>query len=391
MVRKKAELEERFRNLFDEYGTKNFKLIIDSNLEDITSSETNLFIRNKEIYEWLRKYFLALTDLKKKPGRKSPLTIIQGKEVRDSIYKKIFFDIRPFLISEKYRWQVCLRTAKDRKKAIDYFIPIEEEHDISDKRKFRSDKRKFRAIIDLEYKPLKLDFSYDEKNIEKIKHACEISDKAMEHAYNIIKIGMSEKELKKEINHFIRKENCQLAFSSIVLFGENTENDDPFSKRSNLASDKKIKDGEFVLLDIGARYKELNSDLTRCFFVNKEKDKLTSCLYDLVLETQNKILNYIRAGRSIKEVAEYAKKSIPYLGFFGHGVGFEVHEEPFISWSETESLAKKLQEDMIIAIEPGIYIEEQRIGVRIEDTIRITKNGYEALTKVPKIKILKTK
>ena len=393
MAKRNSELEDGFRFLAANYdnvrgkkGIRDMNLIMEmqESEEYINSLETSFFIRNREIYSWFKKYFLSLTELWKSERKKTPISIIE-KEKRREVYEKYAPDMQPFLKNEEKRWKICMRHGKEHRKALDYFIPVKEGYDFSDKKGFR-------GIIDLSYKKIDVDFSHREEDIEKIRKACEIADKAMEYAYNTIKIGMSEKELKKSIINFIHKQNCELAFSPIVLFDENILEDEPMLGKSVIAGNNKINSGSFALVDIGAKYRGFCSDLTRCFSIEKESSKLHSLLYDFIEESQKKILGKIKAGANVNAIGDYIETIIPDIGPVIHGLGLDIHEDPYVIMplnKSRKSLVNKLEKNMVLAVEPGIYAEDYAMGVRLEDTVLVKENGYELLTKAPKIKILR--
>ncbi len=217
----------------------------------------------------------------------------------------------------------------------------------------------------------------DQDEIEKIKTACKISRKAIEYAEKKLKAGITEKELADELEYFLRKTGAEKsAFDIIVASGKNSAN--PHHK----PSDKKIQKNDVVLIDLGCVHQGYNSDLTRTFFLGKI-NKYAENIFKVVKESQKKALNVIKDGASCKEVDFAARNFINKNGFgkyfihgTGHGVGIDIHEEPSVS-AKSKTVLKA---GMVVTVEPGIYIPN-KFGVRIEDTVLVTKNGCEVLTK----------
>jgi Xaa-Pro aminopeptidase len=153
----------------------------------------------------------------------------------------------------------------------------------------------------------------------------------------------------------------------------------------NPTADKRVCRGEALLIDMGCMYKGYNSDLTRTIFVG-EIDKKIEEIYNIVLEAQIKSIEAVRPGLNTSELDSIARTIISDYGYeeefghgLGHGLGIEVHELPAVKKSD----GIKLKKNMVITIEPGIYISGLG-GVRIEDMVLVTSDGCEILTKCPK-------
>lgn len=154
-------------------------------------------------------------------------------------------------------------------------------------------------------------------------------------------------------------------------------------------SETAVKNGNFVLMDFGAVYDGYHSDMTRTVCVGEPSEKMVR-VYDVVYEAQLKALATVRAGITGSELDLSARRFIEDAGFgecfghsLGHGVGMEIHEHPAAS-SKSEDL---LSENMIVTIEPGIYLPGE-FGVRIEDFVVVTEKSCENLTKCPKKMII---
>jgi Xaa-Pro aminopeptidase len=150
-------------------------------------------------------------------------------------------------------------------------------------------------------------------------------------------------------------------------------------------TDAKIGDSSFVLIDWGAEVDHYMSDLTRLIFTSKIPVKLRT-IYEIVLQAQLAAIKRIRPGQSLASVDAAARKVIENAGFgpqFGHGTGhsfgLEIHELPYLSPIHEGTL----EAGMVVTIEPGIYIPGFG-GVRIEDDVLVTADGYEVLSNLPK-------
>lgn len=215
----------------------------------------------------------------------------------------------------------------------------------------------------------------DEDEIALIKKACEITDSTFEHVKKILKYGITEKELSFEIERFMIENGADgLAFDTIVAFGENT------SMPHAVPTNRKLQSGDIIQLDMGVKYKGYCSDFSRVIFVDYMKNEYEDS-YNFVLEQQQRIVESFKNGVNIKQVIkdrenDYNLKNFKVLHSFGHGVGMDLHEEPFLR-SKQDSY---LKENSIIAIEPGVY-KPGRFGIRIEDTYHITKDSCINLDK----------
>jgi len=149
-------------------------------------------------------------------------------------------------------------------------------------------------------------------------------------------------------------------------------------------TERTIQEGDVITIDMGCRYNGYTSDMTRTIFMKTIPEEMKS-VYDLVLQSQEYAVNEIKEGASIKAINSGVENQFRFKGFgqihaLGHGVGLENHEFPYITMNNQTQI---LKENMVITIEPGIYIPG-KFGIRIEDTVLVTKNGYEILTKSEK-------
>ena len=215
----------------------------------------------------------------------------------------------------------------------------------------------------------------DEEEIAKITKACEITDRCFEHIIEYIKIGKTEKEIACEIERFFIESGAdELAFETIVASGRNS------SKPHAKTTDKKIEMGDPITIDMGCKYKGYCSDMTRTVFAGCVPGSIRT-IYDLVLKNQLQTQKDLKEGANIRIISRNVENDFKINGYdlihaLGHGVGLEIHELPYISAKNDN----QLKANMVITNEPGIYLPNS-YGVRIEDTVLITKSGCINLTK----------
>ena len=221
----------------------------------------------------------------------------------------------------------------------------------------------------------------DEGEISILREAAAITDNCFNHLLTFVKPGMTEWDVAVEIELYYKKHGCtSCSFDSIVASG-------PGSSMPHYmpSMDKKIAHGEILLIDMGCKYKGYNSDLTRTVFVGKIDNSLEK-IYNIVYKAQAKALCAVKAGLDTQKLDDVARSVITEHGYgdnfghgLGHGVGIEIHEMPAVK----KSGGIKLKKNMVITIEPGIYIPGNG-GVRIEDMVLVTAAGCEVLTRCSK-------
>ncbi|MFH1258947.1 MAG: Xaa-Pro peptidase family protein [Elusimicrobiota bacterium] len=216
----------------------------------------------------------------------------------------------------------------------------------------------------------------DAEEIECIRQACRIAQAAFRHCRQIIKPGVSEKEVGRELEYFMKKKGAEKSsFELIVAGGKNSAYPHHFT------SDYVFQKDDSVLIDWGCFYKGYASDLTRVIFLGKIT-KLHSKLLKTVANAQKQAIAKIKPGMKASQIDWVARQTVTKAGFedrfihnTGHGIGLEIHEGPYLS-SKSKSILKS---GMVITVEPGIYLPGLG-GIRIEDTVLVTKSGVEALT-----------
>ena len=220
----------------------------------------------------------------------------------------------------------------------------------------------------------------DEEELECIKMAQRIAEMSLEELLPFIKVGRTEREIALELNRLMFKNGAEdLSFETIVLAGTNT------SMPHGVPSDKKVEDGEFVLMDFGAVYNGYHSDMTRTICVGKPSEEMER-VYNIVLKAQEAGIEAARAGIVGSALDKISRDIIEAAGYgecfghsLGHGVGLEIHEKP----NASPNYKLPLNCGSVVTVEPGIYIEG-KFGVRIEDFVILTENGCENLTKCAK-------
>lgn len=191
----------------------------------------------------------------------------------------------------------------------------------------------------------------------------------------MLRLGITEKEIENLFRKFCIDHNATTAFDPIIAFGVNG------SKPHHRSSDKKLENNTLILIDIGLHRDSYASDMTRMVFFGKVDPKWHH-LHTLVEKAKQAALDQCRPGRHIQELDLTARRVFKEEGVeeyfvhsLGHGVGLDVHEWPIIH-SKGLFADAVLEENMVITIEPGLYFPGKG-GIRIEDTIQITRDGYK--------------
>ena len=218
----------------------------------------------------------------------------------------------------------------------------------------------------------------DEEEIALMKRAQAITDAAFAHMLEFIRPGLTEKQIKLELENFMFENGADgLAFGSIVAAGPNAAN--PHA----IPSDRPVQKGEFVLMDYGARYHDYDSDMTRTVAVGEPSAKMRE-IYDLVQRTHEECAKAVYAGVDGNEIHELSRKIIGDAGYgedyghgLGHGVGIDIHELP--NFGRTHNT---VGEGSVVTIEPGVYLPGE-FGVRLEDYGLVTAQGFAPFTQSP--------
>ena len=220
----------------------------------------------------------------------------------------------------------------------------------------------------------------EEWELDLMRKAQSITDKAFSEVLTRIKTGMTELELQAELIYCLYKNGATgLAFDPIVVSGPNT------SMPHGVAGERVIQEGDFITMDFGAAYQGYCSDMTRTVAVGYATEEMKK-VYDTVLQAQLAALAISKAGVPGCEVDGAARKVIADAGYgeyfghgYGHSLGLEVHESP----SPNSRNTQPLPENAVCSAEPGIYLPG-KFGVRIEDVVIFKADGHENITFSPK-------
>lgn len=210
---------------------------------------------------------------------------------------------------------------------------------------------------------------------QKIRAACDISCRAFERILGDIRVGITEKELAARLALYMVEEGADTQpYGNILISGAKT------SLLHGIPSEKAIEYGDFVLMDFGCQYDGYLSDMTRTVVVGTPTAKQLE-VYELEKQMLERSLEYIKPGVKTKEVYHQSLKPIekteylPYhYGNIGHCIGLFIHEQPMMS----DAYEDVFEPGMVTTIEPGLYIPGWG-GVRIEDQVIVTEDGYENL------------
>ncbi len=219
-----------------------------------------------------------------------------------------------------------------------------------------------------------------EEELEYMKRAGKIAEEIMKEVINELDSGVRELEIAGLIEYEARKKGSgKMSFETIISFGQNSANP------HNEPGQKILKKNDIVMIDFGPRYNGYCSDITRTIFKGKPQERKKK-VFKIIAEAHNKAISTIKPGIKACEIDKAAREVIESYGFekffihgTGHGIGLDIHEEPYI----TKDSSMKLKNGMTFTIEPGAYIKDM-FGIRIEDSLIVTEEGCDSLTYHPK-------
>lgn len=219
-----------------------------------------------------------------------------------------------------------------------------------------------------------------EAEISILREAAKLADFGIEVGVHALQTGRTEMDILALIEYELKRKGItEMSFGTLVLSGEQLAN--PHGSSSM----KQIHPGEFVLFDLGVVLEGYCSDMTRTVAFGDISEEQKN-IYHTVLQAQLKTLDLCKKGTVLGDLDKTARKIITDAGYgkffphrIGHGLGSEVHELPSLN----EKNKEQLKVGMTFTIEPGIYVPNVG-GVRIEDEVLITDQGYECLTTYPK-------
>lgn len=216
----------------------------------------------------------------------------------------------------------------------------------------------------------------DVRELARMKAAQKITDDAFSHIIEFIKPGMTELQVKIELEDFMVRHGSQgVAFESIVACGANGAS--PHGQAGN----RIIEEGHSVVMDYGAKAFGYNADMTRTVFIGKPSDEMRAS-YETIRRANETVEATIKAGVIGRDMHELAERILVEGGFggkmghgLGHGLGVDVHELPYLN----ATYDKPLEVGNVVTVEPGIYIAG-KFGMRLEDFGVVTSEGYERFT-----------
>lgn len=218
----------------------------------------------------------------------------------------------------------------------------------------------------------------DGREIENIKSACDVTDRAFESLLPCIKEGMCENEVAAELEYLMRKYGAGgTSFDTIVAFGEGS------SVPHHETSSRKLKFGDIILIDFGCKVNGYCSDCTRTFlFGDDKRHEEFKRAYGHVFEAHMLVKEKLTDGMTGREADAIARNCLKSYGLdsyfthsLGHGIGVNIHEFPRLS----PKSADKLVNGMVFSDEPGVYFGG-KFGIRIEDTVTLVNGKVISLT-----------
>ncbi|MBE6053428.1 MAG: aminopeptidase P family protein [Clostridium sartagoforme] len=226
------------------------------------------------------------------------------------------------------------------------------------------------------------------EEVDNIRKAISITIDGVKELMKNSKAGIKEYELEAYFDFVCKKNGVKdLAFKTIAAAGKNA------TVLHYVTNDSKLKDGDLILFDLGAQYKYYNADISRTFPISGKFTERQKEVYNSVLRVNEKVIKEMKPGVRFIDINKKAKEWIAeecislglisnkedvskyYYHSIGHSLGMDTHD------IELENRNVTFEPGMIYTVEPGIYIEEEGIGIRIEDDILITEEGNEVLTK----------
>jgi Xaa-Pro aminopeptidase len=239
----------------------------------------------------------------------------------------------------------------------------------------------------------------EKEELKLMQHACDITKKGIERLLKFIKPGVWEYEIEAELAHeFLMNRSKGFAYTPIIASGKNA------CVLHYIENNKQCKDGDLILLDVGAEYANYASDLTRCFPVNGRFTSRQKEVYNAVLHVKNEAQKMLVSGTIIpeyhKEVGRIMESELvklklidstdiknqnpdwpAYKKYFMHGtshfLGLDTHDVGLFN--------EPIKAGMVFTCEPGIYIPEEGIGIRIEDDLVVTNEGkpFNLMANIP--------
>ena len=226
----------------------------------------------------------------------------------------------------------------------------------------------------------------DEDEIDRVRSAVDITRQGLERVMNTLKPGMTEYQAQANFEFICKALGAtRFAFNTISAAGKNG------CMMHYNTNREVIRPGSLLLMDLGAKYGNYCSDITRTFPASGEYSPRQREIYNLVLKANRAVAEAARPGITLKDLNDLAKAVLGeglvalgliadagevgkyYMHSVSHSIGIDCHDAAFVG--------DMLQPGWIISDEPGLYIDEEEIGIRIEDDLLITENGCEVLSR----------
>ena len=291
----------------------------------------------------------------------------------EKITKKIFRSVENIYINtnEHYRAKVVVETREDR-----FIRWVQKNYPNKNIEKSNPILQRLRAIKS----PIE---------IKLIKKACEITEKGFRRVLNFVKPGVWEYEIEAEFSHeFLKNRSRKFAYQPIIASGKNS------NILHYIENNKQCNEGEIILLDVGAEYANYGSDMTRTIPVSGRFSEKQKSVYNSVLHVKNEATKLLKPGILWKEhynevgkimtsellklgllrksdIQNQTKENPAFKKYFTHGVshnlGLDVHDYG--------DLDIPITKNMVFTVEPGIYIQKENFGIRLEDDVVVQQNG----------------
>ena len=225
----------------------------------------------------------------------------------------------------------------------------------------------------------------DALEVKLTKEAIQVTNEALNHVMKTLKPNMYEYEIEAEYNYILNKHHKSPSFDTIAASGENA------CILHYVNNDTLINDNELILFDLGVKHHNYCSDISRTYPANGKFSKRQKEIYEIVLKANKETIKWLKPGKTMREFNDFGKqilidglKSIGlikedseitkyYYHSLGHYLGLDVHDVGIYD--------QPIPVGAIITVEPGLYIKEEAIGIRIEDNILITEDGNINLSK----------
>ena len=352
-------------------------------LSGIDQEESILVISNNKNYDYKEMLFIRETNeqiihwegeklTKKEAAAVSGINTVHWLGEFDKVLDKLIKKHDNIYINtnEHYRQNVETETREDR------FIKELKKIGVKKFKKSNPILQKQRSIKD----PIE---------IELIKKACEITKKGFERVLSFVKAGVWEYEIEAEFSHeFLRNKSKRFAYTPIIASGINS------NYLHYIKNNRQCQSGEIILMDVGAEYANYSSDMTRTIPVNGKFSTRQKTIYQAVLNVKKSATELLRPGILWKDyhievgkimtsellkiglinkvdIQNQTKKKPAYKKYFSHGIshhmGLDTHDYC--------DLDMPFEKNMVLTVEPGIYIMEEEFGIRLEDDVVINENG----------------